>query len=624
VAGRILKEDVDALRREADIAALVGDYTTLKRAGRSYKGLCPFHSERTPSFHVTPGENFFHCFGCDASGDVYDFLMRIEGLDFPEAVESLARRSGVTLRYEQLSARDRQALGERSRLLAATRAAQTFFTERLFAEEGEVARAYLRSRGFGRAEAETFGLGFAPNRWEALSDALRARGIPAEDLIATGLALRSDRGRLRDRFRGRLIFPVQDPGGDPIGFGGRVLPDLDYGDFDPPKYLNSPETPLYRKTKVLYGIPQARAEIVRAEQVLVCEGYTDVMALHQAGFANAVATCGTAVGEEHLRMVARYAPRVVLAFDGDAAGAKAAERAWDAARAVAGSGGDDDRPGLALDLRVLVLPEGQDPADLAAAIGADGLRAAVADATPVVPFVIRHRLRQRDLGSEAGRAAALREAVELLGREADPDLRRAWARSEVAPGVGVAYDFVTRTAQRLGVALDAHEGVATVRPSVPATDGSLGERDQRRRRARRERDLLRVALQAPHLLPPEWDEVREDDLTHPTARAVMRALKAVGGADAGLAPVLEVADDDQLRATIRGLAVEEEPVELDAEVAAWRVRSVLADRLEQQESALRARLEQLHPREDLDELLAVQRELLDLQRRRRALTTVDG
>jgi DNA primase len=335
VAGRIVKDDIETLRQQADIVAVVGDYTTLKRAGRSFKGLCPFHTERTPSFTVTPDGNFYHCFGCQASGDIYDFLMRIEGLAFPEAVEALARRSGFALRYEQLSAREQRAIGERSRLVAVTAAARDFFAAQLYTDEGEVARDYLKTRGFGRRDADTFELGFAPNRWEALSRALTAQGVDPADLVTVGVSVRTDRGGLRDRFRGRLMFPIHDPGGDVIGFGGRILDGLDHGDFDPPKYLNSNETPLYRKSRVLYGIPQARTEIVRAGTVLVCEGYTDVMALHQAGIANAVATCGTAVGVEHLRMIARYAQRVVLAFDGDAAGVKAAERAWEAARELA-------------------------------------------------------------------------------------------------------------------------------------------------------------------------------------------------------------------------------------------------------------------------------------------------
>jgi DNA primase catalytic core len=416
VAGRILKDDIETLRRQADIVAVVGDYTSLKRAGGSFKGLCPFHTERTPSFTVKQGDNVFHCFGCDASGDLYDFLMRIEGLAFPEAVEALARRTGFSLRYEELSARDREAIGERSRLVGVMGAAQRFFTTTLLGADGEVARTYLKERGFGREDVDRFDLGFAPNRWEDLSRALTAEGYRPDDLVTTGLAVRNPRGGLRDRFRGRLIFPVHDPGGDVIGFGGRILPALDYGDFDPPKYLNSPETPLYKKTRVLYGVKQARPDIVRAEQVLVCEGYTDVMALHQAGFGNAVATCGTAVGLEHLRLVSRYAQRVILAFDADEAGVKAAERAWEAARSLAGAG----EGGAALELRVLVLPDGRDPADLVREVGAEGLQRAVSDATPVVPFVIRHRLATADLGSEAGRTAALRDVLEIVGREPDP------------------------------------------------------------------------------------------------------------------------------------------------------------------------------------------------------------
>lgn len=655
MAGRILKEDIEALRQQADIVAVVGDHTTLKRAGRSFKGLCPFHTERTPSFTVSPTSNVFHCFGCGASGDLYDFLMRIEGLDFPEAVEAVARRVGYQLRYEELSARDRRAIGERTRLIGILAEAAAFYTAQLYAEAGQVARDYLRSRGFGRADAERFDLGFAPTQWDALSRALTAKGLPAADLIATGLAVRTDRGGLRDRFRGRLLFPVHDPSGDVVGFGGRILDALDYGDFDPPKYLNSPETPLYRKTRVLYGVPQARAEIVRAGQVLVCEGYTDVMALHQAGVANAVATCGTAVTVEHLTMIARYAPQVVLAFDGDAAGVKAAERAWEAARQVgaagrgapgaggAGAGGSGaggsgagrtsargDTGGL--DLRVLVLPAGSDPADLVAEVGAEGVRAALDAATPVVPFVIRHRLADADLDSEGGRTAALREVVDILGREPDLDLRREWARTEVAAGIGVAYDFVARTAARLGIDLDRHEGVAVTgaaagggAPEQPgrgaASRDDPGARPDRAR-ARRERAVLRLALQAPELLPDEWFELEVADLTHPTAQAVFETLTAAGGAGVPLAAVLEAAADDDLRGTIRELALEEETEPVDAELAAWRVRSLLADRLRGEETALRARLSTLHHRTDRDELLAVQRQLMALERRRRELTTV--
>jgi DNA primase len=617
VAGRILKDDIDALRQQADVVAVVGDYTTLKRAGRSHKGLCPFHTEKTPSFTVTQEGNFFHCFGCGASGDIYDFLQRIEGLEFPEAVEALARRTGFQLRYEQLSSRERQSIGERSRLVEVTRAAQAFFRRVLYTDEGEVARTYLKERGFGREEADHFELGYAPNAWEELSRALTDEGFRAEDLIAVGVSMRNDRGGLRDRFRGRLIFPIHDPGGDVIGFGGRILPTIDYGDFDPPKYLNSQETPLYKKTRVLYGVPQARAEIVRAEQVLVCEGYTDVMALHQAGFSNAVATCGTAVGVEHLRMVSRYAQRVVLAFDGDAAGVKAAERAWEGARALQTEGG-----GIALDLRVLVLPEGRDPADLVREVGAEGVRTAVDAATPVVPFVIRHHLAGADLGSEAGRTAALHDVIEVLGREPDLDLRREWARTEIAAGVNVSYDFVVRSAARLGVELDAHEGVATTRTRTRPAAGTTLDRA----RVKLERDVLRVVLQHPALLPGEWQELGEQDFTHPTAVAIHRAIATGGGAGVPLAEILAAAPDDELRGVLRAMALEDDPDTADPEVApavaAGRVKRLLADRLATQELELREQLSRLNHVTDRDELTRLQRRLIDLQQRRRELTTV--
>ncbi len=625
MAGRIVKDDIEALRTQADIVAVVGEYTTLKRAGRSYKGLCPFHTEKTPSFTVTPDGNFYNCFGCGVSGDLYDFLMRIEGLEFPEAVESLARRTGFQLRYEQMSARERRAVGERTRLVAATGAARDFLVAQLYAEEGKVARDYLVSRGFSRSDAETFELGYAPNRFDAMARSLTAEGFGEQDLITTGLVARTERGGLRDRFRGRLMFPIHDTGGDVIGFGGRVLPGLDYGGFDPPKYLNSSETPLYKKTRVLYGVHQARSEIVRAEQVLVCEGYTDVMALHQAGVGYSVATCGTAVGVEHLRMLARYAQRVVLAFDGDAAGVKAAERAWEAARELEGDG-----QGVALDLRVLVLPETSDPADLVTEVGAEGVARAVAEATPVVPFVLRHHLAAADLDTESGRTAALKDALTVLGRESDPDLRREWARTEIAERIGYAYGFVADTAARLGVQLDAHEGVAAGGGSSGAQRRGAAEGGRTAAapsvtaaRARLERAALRALLQHPEHLPVEAAELTEEDLTHPDARAVLRAVRAAGGVGADLQAVVDAAEDDRIRGLLRALALEDDPETADrdvvAEVVAGRIRRLLVDRVDASTRQLREELARLSHTTDPDRVLAVQRELAELQRRRRSL-----
>ncbi len=619
MAGRILKEDVDALRQQADIVAVIGDYTQLRRAGKSFKGLCPFHTERTPSFTCTPEGNYFHCFGCGASGDIYDFLQRVEGMDFPESVETLARRTGFPLRYEQLTNRERRAIGERSRLIAVSHLARDHFVRRLLSNEGSSARDYLKSRGFGRKEADVFELGFAPEAWDDLSRALVADGVEPEDLIAIGVSVRNDRGGLRDRFRGRIMFPIHDPGGDVVGFGGRVLPGIDFGDFDPPKYLNSPETPLYRKSRVLYGVPQARSEIVARDQVLICEGYTDVIALHQAGFANAVATCGTAVGVEHLRALARYTRHVVLAFDADRAGIQAAERAWDAVRELSGTDASS------LDLSVLPLPSGRDPADLVGEVGAEGLRAAVGGARAVVPFLIGSRLEMADLSSEQGRVAALRETLTILGREPDPDLRRGWARSEIARPLGLAYDLVVATAARQGIALDPVAGVASTRlPRPGPAENRTAPVDTAVTDAKLERAVLRAVLQVPDLLPDSVAALTPASFRHPSAAAVWRAIAAAGGVAAETDAVLGAAEDDMVRDLIRGLLLEEDPaadgdVELQRAAVQDVVNRLVSRDLMLQERALRERLAAVDAQRDAATMLALQRELQELANRRRAL-----
>jgi DNA primase len=622
VAGRILKEDIEALRHQADIVAVVGDYTSLRRAGKSFKGLCPFHTERTPSFTCSPDGNFFHCFGCGASGDIYDFLQRIEGLDFPEAVETLARRSGFPLRYEQLSTRERRAIGERSRLVAVSELARDHFVMRLLGEEGAGAREYLKQRGFGRAEADAFGIGYATEAWDDLSRALVADGVEPDDLITIGVSVRNDRGGLRDRFRARIIFPIKDPGGAVIGFGGRILPGIDHGDFEPPKYLNSPETPLYRKSRVLYGVSEARSEIVAKDQVLVCEGYTDVIGLHQAGFANAVATCGTAVGAEHLRALSRYTPRIVLAFDADAAGVKAAERAWEAAREVSAGGS------ASIELSVLPLPSGRDPADLARELGAAGVEQAVAAAQPVVPFLIASRLAEGDLTSEQGRAAVLRETLTVLGLEPSADLRRAWARSEIARPLGLAYDHVVASATRMGVTLDPVEGIAAPSRSGAGRRGGiavggqpLGESD-----VRLERAALRALLQAPDARPDTSTRLQEEHFRHPSAVAVWRAIVAAGGPGVDSEEVVDAAQDDATRDLIRGLLLEEDEALSPKDPGLRRravtevVNRVLARSLADAERVLREELAAADAAGDEARTLALQGRLREVGDERRRLT----
>ncbi len=616
MAGRINDEDIDTLRQRADALVVIGDYTQLKRAGRNWKGLCPFHTEKTPSFNVMAAENRWYCFGCSEGGDLFDFLRKIEGLTFVEAVESLARRTGVTLRYEELSSRQRQALGEKAKMLDVTRAGMEWFQQQLLSEGGTVAREYLKSRGFGREDAERFHVGFAPDSWDALTRYLTEEaGFDRQDVLGVRLAKPNNRGGLRDAFKARLIFPILDVRGDPIGFGGRVLPGIEYGaDFTPPKYLNSEEYRLYQKTRVLYGIHEARSAMVSAAEVLVCEGYTDVMALHQAGFSNAVATCGTAVGPDHFRTLSKYANRIVLAFDGDNAGKKAARKAFDAAREVDAEAG----PGSGFQVRVLVLPEGADPAELVREQGVEEMQQRVAEAPDVVQFLIRGEVEGVDAAAEEARIAALRSAVELLGLEPDLDRRRVWARSEVAARLGVSLEFVTSTAKRMGVALDSHTGVA--RDVSTVQHGRAVRADLTRTRAARERAVLRFALQQPEELPDDWYELTPDDFSHPRARAVFDALVAAGGAGVPLGEVLAaVADDDETQQLIQQIAAEQPEVADSAEAMAEQLRIVLAERLDEHHRVLSAELGTVNDDTDGDRVVELLRELQDIEVRRRRL-----
>jgi DNA primase len=602
VPGRILQEDIEALKRRVDIADVVGDHTNLKRSGARMKGLCPLHEERTPSFSVDPAVGMWHCFGCQEGGDVYTFLERVEGLTFVEAVEHLARRTGYQLRYEEMSAGQKRALGRRTRLVAVNRAAVDFYRDQLLSPVGEPARRYLKERGFHRDEAEHFLLGFAPMEWDALSRRLRNERHAEEELVEAGLAVRNRRGGLRDRFRGRLLFPVLDRNGDPIGFGGRVLPDLDYGDHDPPKYLNTPETPLYRKHEVLYGMSWARPEMVRVGDVLVCEGYTDVIALHQAGFTNAVATCGTAVGEDHLRALERYVERVVLAFDADEAGQRAAERAQGIAR------------GRDLEVRVLIMPEGTDPADAVRDGGADAMRELVERAEPVLRFSLRRALRGHDASPE-GRTSAVEATAPILAEIEDAVLRDQYTRW-VADTAGVGLAVVAGAVQRAGGEL----------PALESSDGDrTGEQPARRdasARAQLEREVLRVALQRPDLLPERWAEVSHDDLVHPKARAVFDALAAAGGPAADVEAVLEHADDDETRALVRAIRLEDFTVEPDRPHVEMIIGRLLLHRIEREIGERKVELERMNPTTDPDGYRDRFQALVTLEARRRDLREV--
>jgi DNA primase len=390
-------EDVVAVRAASDIVNIVSQYTPLRRVGQRWQGLCPFHSERTPSFSVNAGENLYYCFGCQAKGDVITFVQEKEQLDFVGAVEWLAGKANITLRYTDPDAGEGRK--RRARLVDTVARALAWYHQRLLSgADAGAARSYLRARGLDGSVVREFGIGWAPDAWDELSRALRLD----DDLAAgTGLARRNSRGRLQDHFRARVLFPIYDDRGDPVSFGGRILPGGE-GPGNQGKYKNTTETPLYNKSKVLYGLDRAKAAIVTAGTAVICEGYTDVIGFHRAGVPLAVATCGTALTDDHVRLLGRFAARrLVLAFDADSAGQAAAEHfyRWEREHEV--------------EVAVADLPAGQDPADVAVSDPAR-LAAAVEGATPFLRFRLDRAFATADLSSNEGRARAAERALEIV------------------------------------------------------------------------------------------------------------------------------------------------------------------------------------------------------------------
>ena len=488
MAGLIKRSDIDEVRSRTNLADVVGDYVTLKSAGGgSFKGLCPFHEERSPSFHVRPQVGFYHCFGCGEGGDVFTFLQKMDHVSFSEAVERLAGNLGYELHYEDGGAATDH--GNRARILSANKAAEEFFISQLASPDAEVGRRFLGERGFDQSAAERFGIGFAP-RGGALSKHLTSKGYTEDELVEAGLLGRGDRGDVYDRFRGRLIWPIRDVTGSTLGFGARKLLDDDNG----PKYLNTPETPVYHKSQVLYGLDLARKDISRGKQVVVVEGYTDVMACVLAGVTTAVATCGTAFGVDHIKMVRRVmgdsenvglaaAGEVIFTFDPDEAGQKAASRAF------------SEEQRFAAQTFVAVAPDGLDPCDLRLNRGDDAVRRLVKTRKPMFEFMIRRQLSAHNLETVEGRVSALRASAPVVADIRDPALKDGYIRnlggwlgldpSEVARAVnGVKSAPKTETPQRTDAAPQPEQGASITQL---ATDPNT----------RLERDALMAILQHP-------------------------------------------------------------------------------------------------------------------------------
>ncbi|MGG2463185.1 DNA primase [Streptomyces sp. RGM 3693] len=624
MAGRINDDDVKAVRDAVPIDAVVSEYLQLRNAGGgNLKGLCPFHDEKSPSFHVSPAKGLYHCFGCQEGGDTVDFVMKIDHLSFAETIERLAAQAGITLRYEEGGYTPGRQQGERTRLVEAHKAAAQYYTDQLDSPEAEIARRFLAERGFDQDAAGHFSVGYSPAGWDHLTRFLRGRGFTDQELILSGLSQEGRRGPI-DRFRGRLMWPIRDIAGEVVGFGARKLRDDDNG----PKYLNTPETPLYRKSQVLYGIDLAKKEIAKTSRAVVVEGYTDVMACHLAGITTAIATCGTAFGEGHIKILRRLlmdnsGSEVVFTFDGDAAGQKAALRAFE----------DDQK--FAAETSIAITPGGMDPCDLRLAKGDQAVADLVESRTPLFEFALRHVVSRHNLDTPVGRAAALDEAAPIVARIKNSAIQHESA-VQLAGILGILdTQFVVRRVSQLarwardrGRDAGPGQGRPQRRDTPPSAEpqrpapGTGGPALNLRSPAHRvERELLKLALQRPDLVSPTFDAYGADEFTAPPYAVVRQCIEEAGGATAGstdgdyLARVRDAAPDDTVRAMVTELAVEplhtrRDPDESYAGVQLVTVRLAAVN---QRVTEIRGTLQRLDPRADPQQLTAVQNELWVLQ-----------
>ncbi|WP_405662211.1 DNA primase [Streptomyces sp. NBC_01166] len=563
MAGRINDDDVKAVRDAVPIDAVVSEYLQLRNAGGgNLKGLCPFHDEKSPSFQVSPAKGLFHCFGCQEGGDTIAFVMKIDHLTFSETVERLAGQAGITLRYEEGGYNPSHQRGERIRLVEAHKIAADFYREQLNGPEAEIGRAFLAARGFDQDAAAHFGVGYSPAGWDHLTRYLRGKGFSDKELISSGLSQDGRRGPI-DRFRGRLMWPISDTSGDIVGFGARKLRDDDNG----PKYLNTPETSIYKKSQVLYGIDLAKKDIAKASRAVVVEGYTDVMACHLAGVTTAIATCGTSFGNDHIKILRRLlmdngSARVIFTFDGDAAGQKAALRAFE----------DDQK--FAAETYIAIAPDNMDPCDLRLAKGDDAVRDLVEPRTPLFEFALRQIVGRYDLETPAGRAAALDEAAPVVAKIKTSSVQREVA-VQLAGFVGILdQEFVVHRVNQLA---QWARGRGDQRGPASASRGGSAQHQQVQAPAvpsgpalnlrspahRTERELLKLALQKPALVSPAFDAYGVDEFTAPPYAAVRQCIAEAGGAELGVAEtreylvqVLDATPDDTVRKLVTELAVE--------------------------------------------------------------------
>ncbi|NYH79808.1 DNA primase [Actinopolyspora biskrensis] len=625
MAGRIRESDIAEVRERNRIDDVVGEYVALRRAGGgALKGLCPFHDEKTPSLNVRPNHGTFHCFGCGEGGDVIAFLMKTEHLGFVESVERLADQSGVRLRYEGGEPTNSREPGTRSRLVEANRLAAEFYAEQLRSNEARQAREFLTARGFDESAATKFGCGFAPSGWDRLTKHLLNKGFELEELYKAGLSREGRRGPI-DRFHRRLLWPLKDLGGDVVGFGARRVFDEDPIEA---KYVNTPATPIFNKSQVLFGVDLAKREIAKRHQAVVVEGYTDVMAMHLAGVPTAVASCGTAFGDEHLGVLRRlmmdddtFRGEVIYTFDGDEAGQNAALKAFDGEQQFAAQ------------TYVAITPDGSDPCELRQRKGDGAVRDLVARRRPLFEFAVRSLLDGYDLDSVDGRVAALRRTVPLVARIKDHASRDGYA-VQLAHWSGWN---------------DENQVVRRVQESAgePVEDGPRRKRDRRAAEQRNnsaeqdalpgrpsrddprwsQREALKTALQAPGLAGPVYDSLPEEAFTEQAYRALHEALLKAGGTQAGLSGAALVdavraqCPDETSTRLLSRLAVETPDTrsEQDHRYVSGVLARVRERLVARQIDDIKSRVQRLSPIEDPEEYHALFGDLVALEHYHKSL-----
>lgn len=635
MAGRIARNDIDEVRARVNIADIVGDYVTLKSAGvGSLKGLCPFHDERSPSFHVRPQVGRYHCFGCGEDGDVFEFIIKQDHTTFQEAVERMAAKIGFTLHYEEGDG-PRTDYNQRARLIAVNEAALAFYQSQLTTAAAEPARQFLGERGFDPAAAQHFGVGFSPQSYDATREHLRGRGFSMDEILAAGLAGQGDRSPY-DRFRGRLMWPIRDVTGATIGFGARRLLDDDKG----PKYLNTPETPIYHKSQVLYGLDLARRDISKQKQVVIVEGYTDVMACHLAGITTAVATCGTSFGVDHIKVLRpmlgdsagahlSQLGNIVFTFDPDEAGQRAAARAF----------AEESR--FAAQTYVAVAPGGLDPCDLRLARGDSAVTRLIDTKRPMFEFMIRRRLAAHDIETAEGRVAGLRDAAPVVAGIRDRTLATAYTR-ETAKWLGMDIPEVRRAVesarQRAGAAgsrQDDHRATGTVPVGQAGPGGELVAPPEEPIAGlrllpndpitRMERDAVMAMVQQPghvgaQLLGLAASATFSAPMLAVVRDAVVANVDAVGAGD-WLDRLLQDVPAP-FRGLVQELALAPIPARTDEDLAIY-ARSIVVALVERdllaRKASLLGQLQRADPNEQADRRADIQRQLVDIDAQRMRL-----